>query len=138
MVSCLVVVFGGLCFCYIWFLHEFHCIFSFESYPVLSYHILSYFKNPILVQSNSICCTVESSVPNQYQRSILQCLDLHANKVLISLWRKQRILLIIVSFLLSKLRNILLQVNFAELQIYWTLPVWDQYTWNISSSVVFI
>ena len=113
--------------CYIWFLHKFDCIFSFESC-----RILPYVRNPILVLSDSVCCTVESSVPNQYQQSSLQCLDLHANKVLTGLWGKQRILLIIVSFLLPKLRYNLLQVNFAEFPICWALSVWDQYTWNIS------
>ena len=116
----------SVCLCYIWFLHEFHCIFSFESD-----RILSYVRNLVLVLSDSVCCTVESSVPNQYQRSSLQCLDFHGNKVLISLWGKQRILLIIVPLLLSELRYSLLQVNLAEIPICWTLPVWDQYTWNI-------
>ena len=65
-----------VCLCYICSLHEFHCIFSFESN-----RILSYVRNPIFVLSNSVCCTVEISVPNQYQQSSLRCLDLHANKV---------------------------------------------------------
>ena len=107
-----------VCLCYIWFLHEFDCIFSFESYC-----ILSYVRNPMLVLSDSVCCTVESSVPNQYQQSSLQCLDLHANKVLISLWGKQWILLIILPFLLSKLRYSVLQVNFAEFPITSTFEI---------------
>ena len=41
-------------------------------------------QNPILLLSDSVCCTVENSVPNQYQQSSLHCLDLHENKVLIS------------------------------------------------------
>ena len=118
---------ASVCLCYIWFLHEFYCIFSFESY-----RILSYVRNPMLVLSDSVCCTVESSVPNQHRQSSLQCLYLHANEVLISLWGKQRILLLIVPFLLSKLRYSLVQVNFDKFPICWTLSVWDQYTWNIS------
>ena len=89
------------------------------SYPILSHRILSYVNNPILVLPDSVCCAV---VPNQYQRSSLQYLGLRANKALISLWGKQQILMIIVSLLLSKPQYSLLQVNFAELPICWTLP----------------
>ena len=112
------------------------CDVSFSAVIVVknfeSYRIISYVRNHILVLSDSVCCTVERSVLNQYQQSSLQCLDLQANKVLISLWGKQQILLIIVPFLLSKLWHSLLLVNFAEFSICWTLPVWDQYIWNIS------
>ena len=73
-------------------------------------------NNPILVLSDSSCCTV---VPNQYQRSCLQCLDLHANKVLISLWGIQLILLIIALFCWNSnivcCNWILLSFQFVEL-----------------------
>ena len=128
MVSCLVVVFGNLCLLVLYLV--FTRISLYFQLWILSYPIVFYPMSRILLAlSDSVCCTI---VPNQYQRSNWQSLGLHANKVLISLWRKQRILLIIVSLLLSKLRYSLLQVNFAELPICWTLPVWNQYTWNIS------